>query len=75
MTFTSTSTDVKALMDKKAKQKVLDIVKNLKLQQDLIPDEPTERQRKWYVFGAYDALRMLSQEVMDLPEPKKAKTK
>lgn len=56
------------LLEKTKKNELLDILKKIKLDEKVITDE---QQRKWYQFGAYDALRIVSEVVKNLPENKK----
>jgi hypothetical protein len=43
------------------KKKFIEIIKSVKLDELVIPDEAN---RKWFKFGAYDALRILSEKVL-----------
>jgi hypothetical protein len=43
------------------KKKLLEMIKSVDLEELLIPDEAN---RKWFKFGAYDALRILSERVL-----------
>jgi hypothetical protein len=62
-------------MDKKTKNQVIELIKSVRLYEENIPEDPVLLQRKYYKFGAYDAMRTLSEMVMSLPEPKKVKQK
>ena len=44
------------------KKKLLDMVKAVDLEELLIPDEAN---RKWFRFGAYDALRILAEDIQN----------
>jgi hypothetical protein len=45
------------------KNKFLEIIKTLDLDAMVIPDEA---KRKWYTFGAYDALKILAERILKL---------
>lgn len=44
------------------KKKFLEMIKSVNLEELLIPDAAN---RKWFKFGAYDALRILSEKVLN----------
>lgn len=50
-----------SVLTKEEKDKFLEIIKNVDLQELVIPDEAN---RKWFKFGAYDALRILSEGIL-----------
>lgn len=41
---------------------ILDLIKSIDIQEMLVPDEAN---RKWFRFGAYDALRILSESIIE----------
>ncbi len=58
-------------MDRKTKKTVLNLIKSVDIQNQYSSEQ--EDRRKWFAFGAYDALRNLSERVENLPEPRKIK--
>ena len=54
-------------MTKKDKKVILDLIKNLDLQERVIQDKTNQ---KWYKFGAFDSLQLLAIEVENLKETK-----
>jgi len=55
-------------VDKETKQKVLELIKSVKVEEQYASEKADRR--KWFRFGAYDALRTLSQQVLEYEEPK-----
>lgn len=52
-------------MDDETKRLFLKILKDIKLDQKVIGDDD---HRKWYEFGAYDTLRILSTTISEYPK-------
>lgn len=57
---------LKVALTEDEKKKFLEIIKSINLSELNIPDDEAKpgTKRKWYKFGAYDALRILSEEVL-----------
>lgn len=55
-------------MDVKTKQIVLELIKSVKIGDQYASEKPDRR--KWFRFGSYDALRTLSQKVIEYEEQK-----
>lgn len=50
---------------------VLDLIKSIDVKEEYSSEN--EEKRKWFRFGAYDALRNLSEKVKEYDEPKSKK--
>lgn len=49
------------------KKKFIEIIKNINIEELNIPDDEAKpgTKRKWFKFGAYDSLRILSEEILN----------
>lgn len=52
---------------KEAKKEVIEALKHIEIGESYVSEEETKR--KWFRFGAYDALRAATELINNLPEP------